>query len=129
FPSHSGSGTRHWRVRPITTDATSSARKAYLNWDYESGTRRLTRSFVTDDVHGYMPQELKFTQDDAGNVTSIFDASAQGGTAKPDYQCLTYDGHRRMTESWTPKTADCAASGRTTSNRRRRPGPRGRGGR
>lgn len=97
-------------------DGTSSAKKAYLNWDYESGTRRLTRSFVTDDVHGYMPQELKFKQDDAGNVTSIFDASTQGGTAKPDYQCFTYDGHRRLTESWTPKTADCAVSGRTASN-------------
>ncbi|MBP5890919.1 polymorphic toxin-type HINT domain-containing protein [Streptomyces scabiei] len=104
------------RQLTVGKDGTSSAKKAYLNWDYESGTRRLTRSFVTDDVHGYMPQELKFTQDDAGNVTSIFDASTQGGTTKPDYQCFTYDGHRRMTESWTPKTADCAASGRTTSN-------------
>ncbi|MFF6787331.1 polymorphic toxin-type HINT domain-containing protein, partial [Streptomyces sp. NPDC012510] len=104
------------RQLTVGIDGTTSAKKAYLNWDYESGTRRLTRSFVTDDVHGYMPQELKFTQDDAGNVTSIFDAATQGGTAKPDYQCFTYDGHRRLTESWTPKTADCAASGRTTSN-------------
>ncbi|WP_240439258.1 RHS repeat-associated core domain-containing protein [Streptomyces europaeiscabiei] len=104
------------RQLTVGKDGTSSAKKAYLNWDYESGTRRLTRSFVTDDVHGYMPQELKFTQDDAGNVTSIFDASTQGGTAKPDYQCFTYDGHRRMTESWTPKTADCATAGRTASN-------------
>ncbi|MDX3641099.1 RHS repeat-associated core domain-containing protein [Streptomyces sp. MB09-02B] len=104
------------RQLTVGKDGTSSAKKAYLNWDYESGTRRLTRSYVTDDVHGYMPQELKFTQDDAGNVTSIFDASTSGGTTKPDYQCFTYDGHRRLTESWTPKTADCAASGRTTSN-------------
>ncbi|MFF3641405.1 polymorphic toxin-type HINT domain-containing protein [Streptomyces sp. NPDC002564] len=94
----------------------SSDKKAYHNYDYEPGTRRLTRSYVTDDVHGYMPQELKFTQDDAGNVTSIFDATTQGGTAKPDYQCFAYDGHRRLTEAWTPKSADCAATGRTTSN-------------
>ncbi|MDT7847770.1 RHS repeat-associated core domain-containing protein [Streptomyces justiciae] len=93
-----------------------SAKKAYLNWEYEPGTRRLTRSFVTDDVHSYMPQELKFTQDDAGNVKSIFDASTQGGTAKADYQCFTYDGYSRLTESWTPKTADCATTGRTTAN-------------
>ncbi|MCX5557430.1 RHS repeat-associated core domain-containing protein [Streptomyces sp. NBC_00038] len=97
-------------------DGALSAKKAYLNWEYEPGTRRLTHSFVTDDVHGYMPQDLKFTQDDAGNVTSILDASTQGGTAKPDYQCFTYDGSRRLTESWTPKTADCAATGRTTAN-------------
>ncbi|MEH0446083.1 RHS repeat-associated core domain-containing protein [Streptomyces sp. B21-102] len=104
------------RQLTLGKDPTSSAKKAYLNWDYEDGTRRLTRSYVTDDVHGYMPQELKFTQDDAGNVTSIFDATTQGGTAKADYQCFAYDGNRRMTEAWTPKAADCATSGRTTAN-------------
>ncbi|WP_329220622.1 RHS repeat-associated core domain-containing protein [Streptomyces sp. NBC_01485] len=99
----------------LATDATS-AKKVYLNQDYEAGTRRLTRSYVTDDVHGFMLQELKFAQDDAGNVTSIFDGTTLGGAGQADYQCYTYDGHRRLTESWTPKTADCAASGRTTAN-------------
>ncbi|WTP14332.1 polymorphic toxin-type HINT domain-containing protein [Streptomyces sp. NBC_00191] len=103
-------------VRQLTLGMSGTGAKAYLNLDYEQGTRRLTRSYVTDTVHGYMPQELKFTQDTAGNVTSIFDGTTQGGTTKPDYQCFTYDGHRRMTEAWTPKTADCAASGRTTAN-------------
>lgn len=97
-------------------DGSDTAKKAYVNHEYEPGTRRLKRSFVTDDVHGYMPQDLNFTQDDAGNVTSIFDPSTRGGTAEPDYQCFTYDGHRRTTESWTPKAADCAAAGRTTTN-------------
>ncbi|MFF0202137.1 polymorphic toxin-type HINT domain-containing protein [Streptomyces sp. NPDC005017] len=104
------------RQLTLGTDGTSSAKKAYLTWDYEDGTRRLTRSYVTDDVHGYMPQELKYTQDDAGNVTSILDATTQGGTAKADYQCFGYDGYSRLTESWTPKTADCATTGRTTAN-------------
>ncbi|GAA3370743.1 hypothetical protein GCM10020367_18580 [Streptomyces sannanensis] len=103
------------RQLTLATNPTS-AKKTDLHYDYEYGTRRLTRSFVTDDVHGYMPQELKFTQDDAGNVTSIFDATTLGGTGKADYQCFTYDGHRRLTEAWTPKTADCAASGRTVAN-------------
>ncbi|MGH4029285.1 RHS repeat-associated core domain-containing protein [Actinomycetota bacterium Odt1-20B] len=104
------------RQLTLGKDGTSSAKKAYLNYDYEAGTRRLTRSYVTDDVHGYMPQELKFTQDDAGNVTSIFDATTQGGTSKPDYQCFAYDGHSRLSEAWTPKTADCAPSGRAVAN-------------
>ncbi|MDO0932943.1 polymorphic toxin-type HINT domain-containing protein [Streptomyces sp. DG2A-72] len=97
-------------------DSTSSARKAYLNYRYEQGTRRLTRSYITDDTHSYMPQDLTFTQDDAGNVTSIKDASTLGGTGQADNQCFSYDGYRRMTEAWTPKTADCAATGRTTAN-------------
>ncbi|MEV8344361.1 RHS repeat-associated core domain-containing protein [Streptomyces niveus] len=103
-------------LRQLVLGTNGTAPKASLNYDYEPGTRRLTRSYVTDDVHGYMPQELKFTQDDAGNVTSIFDATTQGGTAKADYQCFTYDGHRRLTDAWTPKTADCATTRRTTAN-------------
>ncbi|MET9046059.1 RHS repeat-associated core domain-containing protein [Streptomyces sp. NPDC004362] len=97
-------------------DDTSSARKAYLNYEYETGTRRLQRSYVTDDTHGYMPQDLHFTQDEAGNVTAISDASNLGGTGQTDNQCFAYDGYSRLTEAWTPKTADCSSAGRTTAN-------------
>ncbi|MEU9336565.1 RHS repeat-associated core domain-containing protein [Streptomyces sp. NPDC048290] len=103
------------RQMTLATDPTS-ARKMYVNHDYEAGTRRLTRSYVTDDVHGYMLQEMKYTQDDAGNITSLFDGTTLGGTGKEDYQCFAYDGYRRLSEAWTPKTADCAATGRTTAN-------------
>ncbi|MFD0417145.1 polymorphic toxin-type HINT domain-containing protein [Streptomyces sp. NPDC127108] len=105
-------------LRQLTLGMSGGAtdKKAYLNYDYEAGTRRLTRSYVTDDVHGYMPQELKFTRDDAGNVTSIFDATTQGGTKEADFQCFDYDGYSRLTDAWTPKTADCAAAKRTKSN-------------
>lgn len=72
--------------------------------------------YVKTDAQSYPLQDLNFTQDSAGNVTSIFDTTTLGGTAKPDYQCFTYDGHRRLTEAWTPKTADCATTGRTGSN-------------
>ncbi|WP_433573938.1 RHS repeat domain-containing protein [Streptomyces sp. CA-251247] len=103
-------------IRQLALGMSGTSQKAYLNFDYEQGTRRLTRSYVTDTVHSYMPQELKYAQDTAGNVTSIFDATTQGGTAKADYQCFTYDGYRRLVESWTPKTANCATAGRTTAN-------------
>ncbi|MFD9224143.1 polymorphic toxin-type HINT domain-containing protein [Streptomyces sp. NPDC060064] len=99
----------------LATDPTST-KKLYLNYAYESGTRRLKNSFVNSDIHGYRLQDLAFTQDQAGNVTKIFDSSTLGGTGKTDNQCFTYDGHRRLTEAWTPKTADCAAGGRTTAN-------------
>ncbi|MFI6899108.1 polymorphic toxin-type HINT domain-containing protein [Streptomyces sp. NPDC050256] len=89
---------------------------AYITNTYEEGTGRLTDTHVTDQTHPYMLQELKFTQDDAGSVTSIFDGTTAGGTAEPDYQCFDYDGYLRLTEAWTPKTADCSATGRTTAN-------------
>ncbi|MGI5473312.1 RHS repeat-associated core domain-containing protein [Streptomyces sp. CA-132043] len=104
------------RQLSLGTSATTSAKKAYLNYDYEPGTRRLTRSYVTDDVHPYMLQELKFRQDDAGNITSLSDATTLGGTGKSDNQCFAYDGYRRLTEAWTPKTDDCTTTGRTTAN-------------
>nr|WP_246041246.1 RHS repeat-associated core domain-containing protein [Streptomyces cadmiisoli] len=100
----------------VGKDSTSSAKKAYLNYRYETGTRRLTKSYVTDDTHGYMPQDLTFTRDDAGNVNSVSDASTLGGTSQSDNQCFTYDGYSRLTEAWTPKTPDCASTGRTTAN-------------
>ncbi|MCP9205957.1 polymorphic toxin-type HINT domain-containing protein [Streptomyces sp. NEAU-Y11] len=94
----------------------SDAKKLYLNQDYEDGTARLTRSYVTDDVHGYMLQDLRFGQDDAGNVTSIHDGSTLGGTGKSDNQCFTYDGYQRLTHAWTPKSADCATAGRVAAD-------------
>ncbi|MFH8573760.1 putative adhesin [Streptomyces sp. NPDC017993] len=100
----------------LGTSTGTSAKSVYLGYDYEPGTRRLTRSYVTDDTHPYRLQDLAFRQDDAGNVTSISDATTLGGTAKSDNQCFTYDGYRRLTEAWTPQTDDCSPSGRTNSN-------------
>ncbi|MFJ2376582.1 polymorphic toxin-type HINT domain-containing protein [Streptomyces sp. NPDC087769] len=94
----------------------ASTKNTYITNKYEAGTGRLTRSHVTDQTHPYMLQDLNFTQDDAGNVQSIFDPTTLGDTTKADNQCFAYDADRRLTEAWTPKTADCATSGRTTAN-------------
>ncbi|WP_405188697.1 RHS repeat-associated core domain-containing protein [Streptomyces anulatus] len=94
----------------------AGAKNTYVTNKYEPGTGRLTRSHVTDQTHPYMLQDLNFARDDAGNVLSILDPTTLGGTAEADNQCFAYDAHRRMTEAWTPKSADCATSGRTTAN-------------
>ncbi|WP_405808260.1 polymorphic toxin-type HINT domain-containing protein [Streptomyces sp. NBC_00210] len=94
----------------------TAAKKLTLDYGYEEGTRRLRTSVASASGNPNPLQELAFKQDDAGNVTSILDTATQGGTSKADYQCFAYDGHRRLSEAWTPKTADCAASGRTTAN-------------
>ncbi|MGW5233604.1 RHS repeat-associated core domain-containing protein [Streptomyces nodosus] len=96
--------------------AAAGTKKAYLTNYYEAGTDRLTMSSVTDQTHDYKLQELNYTYDDAGNVTSITEPTLLGGTTKADNQCFTYDGYQRLTEAWTPKTADCSTSGRTTAN-------------
>ncbi|WP_371549757.1 RHS repeat-associated core domain-containing protein [Streptomyces sp. NBC_00554] len=100
----------------LGTSAATGTKKAYLTNAYEEGTGLLKQSVVTDQTHGYELQELNYAYDDAGNVTAITDPTTLGGTSAADNQCFAYDGYRRLTDAWTPKTADCSAAGRTTAN-------------
>jgi RHS repeat-associated protein len=92
----------------VGTASTAEHKKSYLNNRYEQGTDRLTRSFITTDTHGYQLQNLNYTHDQAGNVTSIADTATLGGTSTAETQCFAYDGHRRLTEAWTPTSQNCA---------------------
>ncbi|WP_327257267.1 RHS repeat-associated core domain-containing protein [Streptomyces sp. NBC_01244] len=82
---------------------------------FEEGTGRLKGTTVYEPTHGLV-QEATYTHDDVGNIKSIFDAATVSGASAADYQCFTYDGQRRLTEAWTPKTADCASTGPTTAS-------------
>ncbi|WP_432053551.1 polymorphic toxin-type HINT domain-containing protein [Streptomyces sp. bgisy022] len=92
----------------LGTANTAGHKKSYLNNRYEDGTDRLIRSFVTDDTHGYMLQDLNYGYDQAGNVTSIADPTTLGGTSSAETQCFAYDGHRRLIEAWTPSSQKCS---------------------
>ncbi|MFJ7196873.1 MULTISPECIES: RHS repeat-associated core domain-containing protein [unclassified Streptomyces] len=94
----------------------ADSKSTFITNSYEEGTGRLTGSRVNDQTHPYLIQDLTYTQDDAGNMLSISDGATLGDTGKADHQCFAYDAHRRLTEAWTPKTADCAEAGRTTAN-------------
>ncbi|MFF3286334.1 RHS repeat domain-containing protein [Streptomyces sp. NPDC003023] len=92
----------------LGTANTEAVKKAYVTNTYEQGTGRLTRSHVTDQTHPYMLQDLNYSYDDAGNVTSIADPTTLGGSGKAETQCFAHDGHRRVTEAWTPSSQNCA---------------------
>ncbi|WP_443070994.1 RHS repeat-associated core domain-containing protein [Streptomyces sp. NBC_01476] len=94
----------------------AGVKKAYITNTYQEGTDRLTESAVTDQTHSYPDQDLNYGYDDSGNVTHIYDHTTLGGTSTADNQCFTYDGYKRLTDAWTPATADCATTGRTTAN-------------
>ncbi|MEW1549440.1 RHS repeat-associated core domain-containing protein [Streptomyces tsukubensis] len=88
----------------------TEAKKAYIDKRYEPGTDRLTRSFVTTpQTAPFKPQDLSYTYDDAGNVTKIADTPNADPSLKTDIQCFSYDGHRRLTEAWTPSTDNCTS--------------------
>ncbi|MFF3315432.1 RHS repeat domain-containing protein [Streptomyces sp. NPDC003035] len=103
------------QVQQLTlgTSTASGTKKVFLTNFYELGTGRLTGADVDDQTRGAV-RDTAYTYDPAGNVTSISDHANTGNGA--DFQCFTYDGQRRLTEAWTPKTADCATAGRTVTN-------------
>ncbi len=103
------------RQLTLGTGNTADFKKSYITNTYEEGTGRLTRSHVTDQTHPYMLQDLNYTFDDAGNVTAIADPATLGGTSRAETQCFTYDGHRRLTEAWTPTSQNCADAPSTGS--------------
>ncbi|MFC0498814.1 RHS repeat-associated core domain-containing protein [Streptomyces mutabilis] len=96
------------RQLTLGTADTEEHKKAYVTNLWEEGTKRLLGSHVTDQTHPYKLQNLAYTYDQTGNVTSIADTSTLGGTAAAETQCFTYDGHRRMTEAWTPASQKCS---------------------
>ncbi|MFF4248915.1 polymorphic toxin-type HINT domain-containing protein [Streptomyces sp. NPDC001822] len=100
----------------LGTSAAEGIKHTHIGNTYEDGTDRLTQSKVTDDTHSYELQELNYTYDQSGNVTALSDPTTLGGTGKADNQCFSYDGYQRLTDAWTPTTADCATTGRTTNN-------------
>ncbi|WP_244888271.1 RHS repeat domain-containing protein [Streptomyces scopuliridis] len=72
---------------------------------YEDGTRRLANTHTVDQTNTGYTNDVDYVYDATGNVKSITD-SANG----KDTQCFTYDGYRRLTEAWTPSSADCATA-------------------
>lgn len=97
----------------LGTSAAEGTKRVFLTRTYEEGTGRLLNAAVDDQTRGPV-QDLAYTYDQAGNVTSITD-NADIGTGT-DRQCFAYDAYRRLAEAWTPKTAGCSAGDRTTAN-------------
>ncbi|WP_412103894.1 RHS repeat-associated core domain-containing protein [Streptomyces californicus] len=92
----------------LGTANTADHKKVSIRNTFEDGTGRLTRSNVKADSQPYMLQDLNYTFDQVGNVTSITDPTTLGGTSSAETQCFAYDGHRRLTEAWTPGGQKCS---------------------
>lgn len=102
------------RQLTLGVSAATDAKMTYLNNEYEQGTDRLSRSYVTTpETAPYKPQDLSYSYDQSGNVTRIADTPNADATLKGETQCFAYDGQRRLAEAWTPTTDDCTGTGRT----------------
>ncbi|MFI8186485.1 RHS repeat-associated core domain-containing protein [Actinacidiphila glaucinigra] len=101
------------QVHQYQLGTSAAAKRVFISRTYEAATGRMLTSATDDQTRGAV-QDLQYTYDQAGNVSSIFDRANTGSGT--DNQCFTYDGQRRLTNSWTPSSADCSTSGRTVAN-------------
>lgn len=80
-----------------------------VSFGYEDGTRRLKSTRVAREGGDGLDRDVATAYDDAGNPVSIIDRPTVPG-AVPDAQCFRYDALRRLSEVWTPASADCTTT-------------------
>ncbi|WP_328994284.1 hypothetical protein OG394_07620 [Kribbella sp. NBC_01245] len=105
----STSYTAFGEVSGLTVGATGGKSVSHL-YDYEAGTRRLTRVTTSKEVAPARVSDVRYSYDDAGNIIKITDAPSSTTGEPTDNQCFTYDHLRRLTGAWTPANGDCAAA-------------------
>ena len=90
----------------VTTRSTALSGAGFVQSGqyYDQATGRVTRSSALKSVSPSSLGNTFYEYDDAGNVLKIDD---EPGTIARDTQCFTYDHLRRLTEAWTPASADC----------------------
>lgn len=77
-----------------------------VSYLWEEGTNRLTNLRLDRERIGGTELDLRYTYDQAGNITSITDDPTAVGRAT-DKQCFRYDALRRLSEAWTPADGRC----------------------
>ncbi|MFC5056069.1 RHS repeat-associated core domain-containing protein [Saccharothrix xinjiangensis] len=89
------------------SSATGVQNVAVTNF-YEIGTRRPERAVAERQTttDGELADRA-YTYDPAGNITKIADTPENRAA---DIQCFAYDHLRRMTDAWTPSSANCATT-------------------
>ncbi|WIX79247.1 RHS repeat-associated core domain-containing protein [Amycolatopsis carbonis] len=93
-------------LRTNFQDPTSPYQVAVTN-TYENGTNRLASTLAQRATStGYDITNRQYTYQPAGNLIKLAD-TPQDGTS--DVQCFTYDYRQRLTDAWTPSSADCSA--------------------
>ncbi|WP_328718555.1 hypothetical protein OHT52_03045 [Streptomyces sp. NBC_00247] len=99
----------------LAVSSATGSKKTDLNFDYEPGTDRLLRSYVTTpQTAPCKPQGLTYTYDDAGNVLKITDepnrASGPVSSTRPQgassarTRCWRRANPHRSTGTRTPRT-------------------------
>ncbi|MEH1097865.1 polymorphic toxin-type HINT domain-containing protein [Micromonospora sp. CPCC 205561] len=81
----------------LQTEAQVGTRKVWSTYEYEQGSKRLTRQRLDRESAPVVDIDARYTYDASGNIQRI--ANNPSGTQ--DTQCFTYDYLRRMDRAWT----------------------------
>lgn len=76
---------------------------------YDSTTRRLARTLVTQPYTSATIADQNYTYNATGDLTKQTDATSG------DTQCYNYDAHKQLTDAWTPASGDCTAPADSTT--------------
>ncbi|MFC9688274.1 RHS repeat-associated core domain-containing protein [Kribbella sp. NPDC056951] len=79
-------------------------------YEYESGTRRLSRLVTERETLPRRISSLAYSYDQAGNVKQITNTPSASSGEATDTQCFGYDHLRRLTDAWTPSSNNCAGA-------------------
>ncbi|MET7973180.1 RHS repeat-associated core domain-containing protein [Streptomyces mirabilis] len=102
--------TQYGEPQQTTLGTSSTAKQLQVSSRYEDGTRRLLNTHTLDQTNTGYTSDVDYAYDDSGNVLSV---GQKAGAS--DTQCFSYDGHRRLTEAWTPTSGDCTATRSATT--------------
>ncbi|WP_433073379.1 RHS repeat-associated core domain-containing protein [Dactylosporangium sp. CA-052675] len=99
-------GTQYTRYGELSMIARRNDTGPWLDtaYDYELGTRRLSRIHTTKETGPSEVADVRLDYDASGNVLG------ERELVTGDNQCFGYDFAQRLTEAWTPASGDCAAA-------------------
>jgi RHS repeat-associated protein len=101
--------------RPVEAILSDGSKSLVKDFVYEAATGRLSRHLVWGDTNPLVLTDANYQYDAAGNVMAVNDKLSQYGAGPDDNQCFRYDYLGRLTEAWTPSTADCATNPTTAA--------------
>ncbi|MFD8630833.1 polymorphic toxin-type HINT domain-containing protein [Streptomyces sp. NPDC059533] len=88
----------------------AAGQRLYRSTEYDEHTGAVKRVYTDRDVAPQRIEDTKYTNDPAGNLTSIAAAYGQDAARTTDTQCVKIDALRRITQAWTNKGETCASS-------------------
>jgi RHS repeat-associated protein len=95
--------------QPLEYTLGASAEPVYITDSYNPETGKTTRQQVQTGTAATTVDDLNYTYDADGLITSEADTPA-GATVDTDVQCFTYDYLSRLTEAWAQGSTGCATN-------------------